>query len=57
MKPLAVARASDGELVATDASFVVPRGAGLDIWFEATNRYGCHATDATADAPYHFTIE
>lgn len=49
---------SDGStLVAADPTITLPRGRDLELWFEATNVYGCHAYDSSESANYHFTIE
>lgn len=39
-----------------DASFSVPAGKDLAMWFEATNIYGCHEYDSDFGANYHFTV-
>jgi hypothetical protein len=57
VRSLAVTRADGAELVAADPSFVVPGGRDLALWFEATNRWGCHAYDSEYGANYHVAIE
>ena len=46
-----------GTLVAADPTITLPRGRDLELWFAATNVYGCHAYDSNESANYHFTIE
>jgi len=57
VRALAVARANGPDLVPTDVTFAVPRGDDLALWFEASNRWGCHAYDSNGGANYHVTIE
>jgi hypothetical protein len=44
-------------LVVADSTLVVPRGDDLELWFEATNVYGCLAYDSNLGANHHFAIE
>jgi hypothetical protein len=48
---------ADATLVAADPTLVMPRGRDLELWFSATNVYGCNAYDSNLNANYHFTIE
>jgi uncharacterized protein YraI len=57
IKTVAVARVEGSALVAADATIAVPRGHDLELWFEATSTYGCHAYDSNLGANYHFAIE
>ena len=57
VKTLSVARADGGNLVPSDPEVTVPRGSEIALWFEATNRYGCHAYDSENGANYRYDIE
>jgi hypothetical protein len=49
---------ADGpELVAADPAISIPEGRDLALWFEATDRWGCHAIDSDFGANYHVAIE
>jgi len=54
---LMVARAQGSELVAADPSITVPPGRELQLWFEATSVWGCHAYDSDYGANYRFAID
>ncbi len=57
VKQLLVTRADGSNLVPSDPEITLPRGRDLAVWFEATNRYGCHAYDSNNSANYHIAIE
>ena len=58
VKTLAVTREDEAAtLVPADPTLVLPRGDDLELWFEATSVYGCHAYDSNLDANYHFSID
>jgi uncharacterized protein YraI len=57
VRSLPVARAEGAELVASDPAISIPRGAELQLWFEATNIWGCHAYDSDLGANYRARIE
>jgi len=57
VRMLTVTRADGGDLVASDPEITVPRGGELALWFEATNRYGCHAYDSENGANFRYDIE
>jgi hypothetical protein len=42
---------------AADPKLTVPSGSELEMWFQATNVYGCHDYDSNLNANYHFTID
>jgi uncharacterized protein YraI len=54
---LLVTRANGPDLVSSDATFIVPRGGDLAVWFSATNTYGCHAYDSNLGSNYHYPID
>jgi uncharacterized protein YraI len=56
-KTVMVTRAAGSTLVAADPIVTVPRGHDLEMWFSATNIWGCNASDSNMNANYHFTIE
>jgi hypothetical protein len=56
-KSLLVTRADGADLVASDPSFTVPRGRDLEVWFDATSVYGCHAYDSNLGGNYHFSVD
>ena len=56
-KTLTVARANGSSLEPADATLTVPRGSDLELWFDASSTYGCHAYDSNLGANYHFSIE
>lgn len=57
VKKLLVTRADGPDLVPSDPEITLPRGRDLALWFEATNRWGCHAYDSNSSANYHIAIE
>jgi hypothetical protein len=57
VKTMLVTRAQGSELVPSDAAFTVPRGRDLEVWFSATNVYGCNAYDSNLGGNYHYSIE
>lgn len=57
VKKLLATRADGPDLVAADPEITVPRGRDLAVWFEATNRWGCHAYDSDGGANYHIAID
>lgn len=57
VKKLLVTRADGTNLVPSDPEITLPRGRDLALWFEATNRWGCHAYDSNTNANYHIEIE
>jgi hypothetical protein len=57
VKKLLVTRAEGPNLVPSDPEITLPRGRDLALWFEATNRYGCHQYDSNNSANYHIEIE
>ena len=57
VKKVLVTRADGPNLVAADPEISVSRGRDLAIWFEATNRWGCHAYDSNNSANYHIAIQ
>lgn len=57
VKKLLVTRAEGPDLVPSDPEITLPRGRDLALWFEATNRWGCHAYDSNSSANYHIAIE
>jgi uncharacterized protein YraI len=56
-KQLLVTRASGPDLLPSDPEITVPRGHDLAMWFEAVNRWGCHAYDSALGANYHIAID
>ena len=53
-----VTTADGADLVPSDPELVVPPGTrDLALWFEATNRWGCHAWDSNFGDNYHVAIE
>lgn len=56
-KQLLVTRANGADLESSDPEITVPRGGDLSMWFEAVNRWGCHAYDSALGANYHIAIE
>lgn len=56
VKQVLVTRANGPDLVPSDPEITLPRGRDLALWFEATNRWGCHAYDSNNSANYHITI-
>ena len=56
VRSLMVTRAQGSELVAADPTITVPRGRALELWFEATSVWGCHAYDSDYGANYRFAI-
>lgn len=44
-------------LVPTDPTLTIPRGHDLQLWFEATSVWGCHAYDSNLGNNYRFSIE
>lgn len=54
---VAVARPDGVTLVPADPTLDVPPGAELELWFEATNVWGCHAYDSDFGQNYRFRIE
>ena len=52
-----VTRADGPELVPADPEITIPRGREIALWFEATNRWGCHAYDSNGGANYRIAIE
>ena len=57
VKKVLVTRAEGPNLVPADPEITVSRGRDLAIWFEATNRWGCHAYDSNNGANYHIAIQ
>jgi len=57
VKQVLVTRADGPNLVPSDPEITLPRGRDLALWFEATNRWGCHAYDSNNSANYHIAIE
>jgi len=57
VKKLLATRADGPNLVPADPEITLPRGRDLALWFEATNRWGCHAYDSNNSANYHIAIE
>ncbi|MDQ3366957.1 MAG: DUF6209 family protein [Myxococcota bacterium] len=57
VKTLLVTRAQGAELVASDPEITVPRGSSLALWFDATNRWGCHAYDSNFGGNYVIAID
>lgn len=55
-KTTLVSRADGADLVAADPALLVPRGHDLEVWFSATNTYGCHAYDSNLGGNYHYVI-
>lgn len=54
----AVSRIADGVVVPVTAELDIPAGAtGVELWFETSNRWGCHAYDSNENANYEFAIE
>jgi hypothetical protein len=51
-----VSRTSGPDRLPVAALIEVPRGSDLAFWFEASNRYGCHAYDSDDGANFHFSI-
>ncbi|MCA9640341.1 MAG: hypothetical protein H6718_20320 [Polyangiaceae bacterium] len=41
---------------AIDASFVLPGAGDLELWFESSDVYGCHAWDSDFGVNYHFPV-
>ena len=41
---------------AIDPSFVVPTAGDLELWFESSDVWGCHAWDSDYGANYHFPV-
>lgn len=56
-KQLLVTRANGPDLESSDPEVTVPRGDDLAMWFEAVNRWGCHAYDSAFGANYHIAID
>jgi Family of unknown function (DUF6209) len=56
-KQLLVTRAHGADLESSDPEVTVPRGRDLAMWFEAVNRWGCHAYDSAFGANYHIAIK
>ena len=56
VKSVLVTRANGPDLVPSDPEITVARGRDLALWFEATNRWGCHAYDSNNSANYHIVI-
>ena len=52
-----VTRADGPDLVSSDPEISIPRGRNITLWFEATNRWGCHAYDSNGGANYLIAIE
>jgi hypothetical protein len=57
VKKILATRAEGPSLVAADPEITLPRGRDLAMWFEATNRWGCHEYDSNNSANYHIGIE
>lgn len=57
VKSVSVTRANGTELVPSDPTITVPRGAELSLWFEATSRWGCHAFDSNLGGNYRYDID
>ena len=57
VKQVLVTRAQGPDLVPADPEITLPRGRDLALWFEATNRWGCHAYDSNDGANYHIAID
>lgn len=57
VKKVLVTRADGPNLIASDPEITLARGRDLALWFEATNRWGCHAYDSNNSANYHIAIE
>jgi hypothetical protein len=57
VKKVLVTRADGPDLVPSDPEITVARGRDLALWFDATNRWGCHAYDSNLGANYHIAIE
>jgi hypothetical protein len=57
IRQVLVTRADGPDLVAADPEIAIPRGHELALWFEATNRWGCHAYDSDGGANYRIAIE
>lgn len=57
VKKVLVTRADGPDLVPSDPEITLPRGRDLALWFDATNRFGCHAYDSNDGANYHIEIE
>jgi hypothetical protein len=53
-----VSRIADGDVVPVDADLDLPASAShVQIWFEVTDKYGCHAYDSNEGANYSFDID
>jgi hypothetical protein len=57
VKKVLVTRADGANIVPADPEITLPRGRDLALWFDATNRWGCHAYDSNNSANYHIAIE
>lgn len=57
VKTMLVSRADGPDLVAADPTLTIPRGDALELWFSATNVYGCNAYDSNLGGNYHFAID
>jgi len=56
--PFSVSRLADGTTVPVDAELELPSSAShVAIWFEVTDKYGCHAYDSNQGANYQFDID
>ena len=56
-KQILVTRAEGPDLVSSDPSITVPHGRKLEVWFDTTSRWGCHAYDSNSGANYVYEIE
>ncbi len=45
------------DVTSGDATFVVPAGRDLAMWFEASDEYGCLQWDSVYGANYHFAVD
>jgi hypothetical protein len=54
----AVSRLADGTVEPVDAELELPASAShVAIWFEITDKYGCHAYDSNEGANYQFDLD
>jgi len=56
-EPVTVPSEGGHSMAAVRAHFPIPAGASrVDLWFESSNRWGCHAYDSNASANYGFDL-
>jgi hypothetical protein len=51
-----VTQLQNGAVVGVDASFTVPPGQDLALWFHASDEYGCSQWDSAYGANFHFAL-